>query len=101
MSAGDETPRPRTRRARRGFPARWAVLRAGIGYPFTMRRSPPELTIDDIPRPVLPEPNAVKSTAPAVVVRYRCGLVERMDWRELNRFTKTSGAGSMSANSSR
>ena len=54
-----------------------------------MRCSPPKSTIDDIPRPVLPEPNAAfKSSAPRVVVQVWCGLVERMDRRTLNRFTK-------------
>jgi hypothetical protein len=37
---------------------------------------------------VLPAPNAVKSAAPAVVVQCWCGLVERMDRRSLNRFTR-------------
>jgi hypothetical protein len=54
-----------------------------------MRRSPPKLTLDDLPRPVLPEPNGVKSGAPPVVVLCWCGLVERMDRRSLNRFTKS------------
>jgi hypothetical protein len=54
-----------------------------------MRRSPPKSTIADIPRPILPEPNAaVKSSAPAVVVACWCGLVERMDRRALDRFTR-------------
>ena len=53
------------------------------------RRSPPKSTIADIPRPILPEPNAAfKSSAPAVVVQCWCGLVEGMDRRTLNRFTK-------------
>jgi hypothetical protein len=54
-----------------------------------MCRSPPKSTIADIPRPVLPEPNAAfKSSAPSVLVQCWCGLVERMDRRTLNRFTK-------------
>jgi hypothetical protein len=54
-----------------------------------MRLSPPKATIEDLPRLVLPEPNAAfKSSAPAVVVQCWCGLVERMDRRTLNRFTK-------------
>jgi hypothetical protein len=55
-----------------------------------MRRSPPKLTLDDLPRPVLPEPNATqfKSPAPAVIVACWCGLVERMDRRTLDRFTR-------------
>ena len=53
-----------------------------------MRRSPPKSTVEDLPRPVLPAPNAVKSPAPAVVVQCWCGLVERMDRRALNRFTR-------------
>jgi hypothetical protein len=53
-----------------------------------MRRSPPKSTVEDLPRPVLPQPNEVKSAAPAVVVACWYGLVERMDRRALNRFTK-------------
>jgi hypothetical protein len=53
-----------------------------------MRRSPPKSTIEDLSRPILPTPNEVKSPAPAVVVQYWCGLVERMDRRTLNQFTK-------------
>ena len=54
-----------------------------------MHRSPPKSTIADIPRPILPEPNAAfKSSALAVVVECWCGLVERMDRRALNRFTR-------------
>jgi len=53
-----------------------------------MRRSPPRITLDDIPRPVLPAPNGVKSSAPPAVMQCWCGLVERMDRRSLNRFTK-------------
>jgi hypothetical protein len=53
-----------------------------------MRHVPPKLTVDDIPRPVLPEPSATKSPAPAVVVACWCGLVERMDRRALDRFTR-------------
>jgi hypothetical protein len=53
-----------------------------------MRRSPPKSTVENLPRPVLPAPNAMKSPAPAVVVLCWCGLVERMDRRALNRFTR-------------
>ena len=53
-----------------------------------MRRSPPNLTLDDLPRPVLPEPNEHKSPAPAVVVQCWCGLVERMGRPALDRFTR-------------
>jgi len=51
-------------------------------------RSPPRLTVDDIPRPVLPTPNDVKSPAPPVVVACWCGLVERMDRKHLDAFTR-------------
>ncbi len=55
------------------------------------RRSPSKSTVDHIPRPLLPEasPNAYKSPAPPMVVEAWCGLVERMDRRTLNRFTKS------------
>ena len=55
-----------------------------------MRRSPPRITVDDIPRPTLPAPNALKfrSSAPAVVVQCWCGLVERMGRTNLDRFTR-------------
>ena len=54
-----------------------------------MRRSPPKATVEDLPRPILPEPNAaLKSSAPTVVVQCWCGLVGRMDRRTLNRFTR-------------
>jgi hypothetical protein len=46
------------------------------------------LTLDDLPRPVLPEPNGNMSPAPAVVVQCLCGLVERMDRKTLDRFTR-------------
>jgi hypothetical protein len=52
------------------------------------RRSPPRITVDDIPRGVLPTPNGVKSSAPAVVVACWCSLVTRMDRRTLDRFTR-------------
>ena len=51
-------------------------------------RPPPRLTLDDIPRPVLPPPNDTKSSAPSVVVACWCGLVERMDRKALDRFTR-------------
>ena len=54
-----------------------------------MRRSPPKLTLDDLPRPILPEPNAFKSPPPAVVVQCWCRLVEGMDRPALDRFTKS------------
>ena len=50
--------------------------------------SPPRLTVDDIPRPVLPTPNDNKSPAPRVVVACWCGLVERMDRKHLDAFTR-------------
>jgi len=53
-----------------------------------MRRSPPKLTIEDLSRPVLPQPNEHKTPAPAVVVACWCGLVERMDRQALDRFTR-------------
>ena len=52
------------------------------------RRSPPRITLDDLPRPVLPPPNGSKSSAPPAVVACWCGLVQRMDGQTLNRFTK-------------
>lgn len=49
---------------------------------------PHRLTIDDIPRPVLPEPNAgEKSPAPPMVVEAWCIGVEHMNRRTLDRFT--------------
>jgi hypothetical protein len=53
-----------------------------------MPRVPPKSTVADIPRPTLPAPNAYKSPAPDVVVQCWCGLVERMNRRALNRFTR-------------
>jgi hypothetical protein len=53
-----------------------------------MRRSPPRITVDDIPRPALPAPNGIKSSAPLVVVQCWCGLVARMDRKTLDRFTR-------------
>ena len=53
-----------------------------------MRRSPPRITLDDIPRLVLPAPNGIKSSAPAVVVQCWCGVVGRMGRRTLDRFTR-------------
>lgn len=50
------------------------------------RRSPPRVTVDDLPRAAVP-PNAFKSSAPAVVVQCWCGLVQRMDRKSLDRFT--------------
>jgi hypothetical protein len=57
-----------------------------------MRRSPPKLTLGDLSRPVLPEPNAAKSPVPPVVLARWIGLVERMSRRALNRFTKDTCA---------
>ena len=55
------------------------------------RRSPPKSTIEDIPRPILPEPNAdFKSSAPPVVVECWCGLVAHMDREHLDRFTRST-----------
>jgi hypothetical protein len=56
-------------------------------YVIRMRRSPPKSTIEDVPRPVLPAPNAHKSPAPAVVVACWCGLIERID-KHLDAFTR-------------
>ena len=54
-----------------------------------MRRSPPKLTLDDLPRPILPAPNATcKSPAPPMVVAAWCIGVERMNRRTLDRFTR-------------
>jgi hypothetical protein len=54
-----------------------------------MRPVPQKLTIADIPRPLLPEPNAAfKSSAPAVVVQAWCGLIQRMDRKKLDWFTR-------------
>jgi len=51
-------------------------------------RSPPRITVDDIPHPVLPAPNGIKSSAPAVAVLCRCDLVGRMDRRSLDQFAR-------------
>ena len=55
-----------------------------------MRCAPPKLTLDDVPRPVLPEgmPNEHKSLAPPVVVECWWGMVERMNRKALDRFTR-------------
>jgi hypothetical protein len=53
-----------------------------------MRRVPPKSTVADVPRPVFPAPNAYKSPAPAVIVQVWVGMVERMNRRTLNRFTR-------------
>src|SRR5687767_8861880 len=58
------------------------------GAPFTMRRVPPKSTVEDVPRAVVPTPNAHKSPAPAVIVQVWVEMVERMTRRTLNRFTK-------------
>jgi hypothetical protein len=54
----------------------------------TLRRSPPRITVDDLPRPVLPEPNAVKSPAPAVVVECWCLMVRTINRSALDKFTR-------------
>jgi hypothetical protein len=55
-------------------------------------RSPPKSTIEDIPRPVLPEetPNAYKSPVPPVVVECWIGMVAHMDREHLDRFTHST-----------
>lgn len=53
-----------------------------------MRRRPPKSTLEDVPRPVLPTPNAFKSPAPPVVVECWCIGVERMNRRQLDEFTR-------------
>ncbi|HUQ81387.1 MAG TPA: hypothetical protein VM076_09630 [Gemmatimonadaceae bacterium] len=53
-----------------------------------MRHVPPKSTIDDVPRPVTPAPNDIKSSAPAVIVQCWCALVRRMDRPALDRFTR-------------
>ena len=53
-----------------------------------MRHVPPKSTIEAIPRSALPAPNASKPPAPDVVVQVWVGMVERMDRRTLNRFTR-------------
>ena len=51
--------------------------------------APPKTPVDDIARPIFPEPNAdFKSSAPAVVVQCWCGLIENMDRPALDRFTR-------------
>ena len=53
-----------------------------------MRGVPPKSTLEDVPRPVLPAPNVYKSPAPDLTVEVWVGMVERMDRRTLNRFTR-------------
>ena len=53
-----------------------------------MRRVPLKSTIEDVPRPVLPAPNERKSPVPGVVVECWCRLVERMDRKNLDAFTR-------------
>lgn len=53
-------------------------------------RSPPKLTLDDLRRPVLPEPNACKSPAPPLVVECWIGMVAHMDREHLDRFTRST-----------
>jgi len=53
-----------------------------------MRRVPPKSTLEDHPRESTAAPNKFKSSAPAVVVECWCGLIERMDRRALDRFTR-------------
>jgi hypothetical protein len=52
-----------------------------------MRHVPPKSTVDDLPREIN-TPNAHKSPAPDVVVQVWVGMVEGMDRRTLNRFTR-------------
>jgi hypothetical protein len=51
-------------------------------------RSRPRRTADDSPGPALPAPSDNKSSAPTVVVACWCGLVERMDRKHLDTFTR-------------
>ena len=53
-----------------------------------MRRVPPKSTIEARIAATKGVGTSCKSPAPAVVVRCWCGLVERMDRRNLNRFTR-------------
>jgi len=53
-----------------------------------MRRAPRKLTLDDLPRPVLPEPNAQKSPAPPVDVECWCLMVETMNRVRLDGVTR-------------
>ena len=54
-------------------------------------RLPPNSTIGDTPRPILPEPNAdFKSPAPAVMVALWCDVVAHMDREHLDRFTRST-----------
>ncbi len=56
-----------------------------------MHRSPPKFTVDDIPRPIRPEPNAdYKSPAPAVMISVWCDLVAHMDRDHLDRFARST-----------
>ena len=51
-------------------------------------RPPPKSAVDDIARPILPEPNAdYKSPAPVPVVAVWCDMVAHMDREHLDRFT--------------
>jgi hypothetical protein len=53
---------------------------------------PPKSTIEDMPRPVLPQdaPNAYKSPVPPVVVECWIGMVAHMDREHLDRFTRST-----------
>jgi hypothetical protein len=71
-------------------------LRAPIGFNprrggstiHDMRRVPPKSTIEARLTATENGRSTGRSAAPAVVVRCWCGLVERMDRRHLNRFTR-------------
>ena len=52
-------------------------------------RSPPKLTLEDIPRSLDAPVGAFKSSAPAVVVACWCDLVAHMDREHLDRFTRS------------
>jgi hypothetical protein len=56
-----------------------------------MRRLHPKLTVDDIPRPVLPPPNENKSPAPAVVVAKDAIRTELARQRSEEAFRKQLG----------
>jgi hypothetical protein len=55
---------------------------------YTMRRSPPKFTLDDLPRPTRPEPNDSRSPCPPVVVECFILMVATMDRARLDRFTR-------------
>ena len=56
-----------------------------------MHRPPPTFTIDDIPRPIVREPNAdYRSPAPPTLVSVWCAVVAHMDGEHLDRFTRST-----------